>query len=127
MQNLIWNSYSADNFNPYFNGVASAIANKTLTQGYYYMEIVSVNYEGSGDFRMMVDMPKIHNYTANPTWQVDEIVILPEAITPEVLEIKVNKTAIGTNTSFTISYYESSTIIYTATIPWGATADRFRS
>jgi hypothetical protein len=37
LQTLISNSYSDDNFNPYFSGQASAIANKTLTQGYYYM------------------------------------------------------------------------------------------
>jgi hypothetical protein len=77
LQSLISNSYSEDNFNPYFSGQASAIANKTLTQGYYYMEIVNFNWGGVGDFRLMVDMPQLHTYTANPTWQVDEVVIVP--------------------------------------------------
>lgn len=77
LQDLIYSGYSADDFNPYFSGVTTAIANKTLTEGYYYMEIISVNYGGSGDFRLLVDMPQIHDQTANPTWQVDEITILP--------------------------------------------------
>jgi hypothetical protein len=82
LQDLIYNGYSGDKFNPYYSGVSTAIANKTLAVGYYYMEIVSANYGGSGDFRLMVDMPQIHTFTANPTWQVDEITIIPEAITP---------------------------------------------
>lgn len=61
LQNLIQNGYAGDNFNPYTSGVASAIANKTLSQGYYYMEIVDFNWGGSGDFRILVDMPQIHN------------------------------------------------------------------
>jgi hypothetical protein len=90
------------------------------------MEIVSVNYGGSGDFRVLVDMPKIFNYTANPTWQVDELIVLPEAITTEILEIKINKTAIGLANTFSIAYYESSIVFYTATISWGATPDSFK-
>ncbi len=81
MQSLIYNGYSGDDFNPYFTGVASAIANKTLAKGHYYMEVVSLNTGGTGDFRVLVDMPQIHNFTANPTWQVDEITIVPQSIT----------------------------------------------
>lgn len=71
LQDLIYNGFSDDNFNPYFSGVSTAIANRTLTTGYYYMEIVNFNWGGAGDFRVLVDMPQIHNETTNPTWQVD--------------------------------------------------------
>ena len=91
------------------------------------MEIVNFNWGGRGDFRVMVDMPQLHTYTANPTWQVDEVIIVPEAITPEIIEIKITKAAIGTATSFSIAYFESATVSYTAIIPYGATADRFKS
>ena len=82
LQTLISNGISEDNFNPYVSGQASAIANRTLTQGYYYMEIVNFNWQGTGDFRLLVDTPQIHTYTANPTWQVDEVISLPQSITP---------------------------------------------
>lgn len=38
LQDLVWSdSYSDDKFNPYFSGVSTHIANRTLTVGYYYM------------------------------------------------------------------------------------------
>ena len=43
------------------------------------------------------------------------------------MEVKITKTAIGNATSFSISYFESSTVFYSASIPYGATADRFKS
>lgn len=98
LQTLIYNGYSEDNFNPYYSGEASAIANRTLTQGYYYMEVVNFNWGGVGDFRVLVDMPQIHNVTVNPTWQVDELIVLPESITPEIVEVTITKAAIGTRT-----------------------------
>jgi hypothetical protein len=91
------------------------------------MEIVNFNWGGAGDFRVLVDMPQIHNNTANPTWQVDEVIILPQSITPEIVEIKITKSAIGTATSFSISYFQSATVSHSAVIPYGASADTFRS
>ena len=37
LQDLIYNGYSSDDFNPYTSGVSSAIGNRTLSVGYYYM------------------------------------------------------------------------------------------
>lgn len=85
-----------------------------------------MNNGGTGDFRVLVDMPQIHSETANPTWQVDEITIIPQAITPEILEVKITKTALAGATSFAVSYFETSTVSYSASIPWGATADKFK-
>lgn len=71
LQTLITNGYSGDDFNPYTTGAVSAIESKNLSVGYYYVEIANFNWGGSGDFRILVDMPQIHTKTTNPTWQVD--------------------------------------------------------
>lgn len=42
------------------------------------------------------------------------------------MEVKITKTSIGAATSFSISYFESATVFYSASIPYGATADRFK-
>lgn len=72
LQDLIYDeNASSDLFNPYYAVNPTLIGSKILTQGYYYMEIVSYNGDQTGYFRLMVEMPQIHKYSANPTWQVD--------------------------------------------------------
>lgn len=83
LSDLIYaDQYSPETFNPYYQNLDSAIANRTLTTGYYYMEIVSYNEGGPGNFRVLVDMPQLLPKIANPTWHVDEITIAPQTITP---------------------------------------------
>jgi hypothetical protein len=72
LQDLIYDEdASSDLFNPYSAANPTLISSRILAQGYYYMEIISYNGDASGYFRLMVETPQIHNYTANPTWQVD--------------------------------------------------------
>lgn len=42
------------------------------------------------------------------------------------MEIKITKSAIGNATSFSISYFETSTVFYSVSIAYGASADSFK-
>ncbi len=63
------NSYTTDLFNPYLKpGDPQINVTINLKKGYYYFEAVCINYISRGFFKVIVDMPKIHKYTANPAW-----------------------------------------------------------
>ncbi len=59
------------------NGNTQKNITKFLTKGYYYFESVSNNYFGRGFFKVIVDMPSVRQYSANPAWQIDRITIKP--------------------------------------------------
>jgi hypothetical protein len=61
--------------------VTQSTKNITLTAGYYYFELVLVNYGGAGYFKVLVDFPSLRQYTINPTWQIDRINIKPSEFT----------------------------------------------
>ena len=80
----------------------SSQAAKTLTAGYYYMQVICVNSWGTGHFKVMVDTPAIPNIVTpvNPTWQVHKIQIKPKQIREEIL----SHTFTQTTGSFKLEY-----------------------
>lgn len=71
-------NYNGNHFVSYVRANSTqSTANLTLTAGYYYFEIVNVNYGGSGYFKVIVDTPSLFNNKINPTWQIDSVVVKP--------------------------------------------------
>lgn len=52
-----------------------------LEAGYYYFELLAINYGGPGYFRILFETPQVVNYPINPTWQLDRILITPSSYT----------------------------------------------
>lgn len=78
MQTIIQlDTYLTDHYNPYIGGTANPKYTRTFTDsGYYYMQIVSLNYGGPGYFKVMMEAPNATlDVPANPTWQIDYISI----------------------------------------------------
>lgn len=99
-------------------------ANVTLTQGSYYFEIVNVNYGVVGWFKVYVDMPSLRQYTINPTWQIDRVIIKPSAYDAEVISVKV----FAASGYFELFYYDDAAITTRiARIQVGASASSFKS
>lgn len=83
---------------------------------------MNVNYGGSGYFRVMVDMPSLRQFTANPTWQVDSLVVKPSQFDAEIIKVRV----FAASGSFVLKYYDFGIMAYqTATINVGASASDF--
>lgn len=60
-----------NHYDPFVSN-ANSTYSRYLETGFYYMEIVSINQQGVGYFKVMMTTPDINNITAvNPTWQVD--------------------------------------------------------
>jgi hypothetical protein len=72
------------------------------------MEVVSVNSGGTGFFKVMMEAPNITpNTPANPSWQIDYISIKQADLKPEIINITVKNTGIGSN-SYHLYYYATS-------------------
>jgi hypothetical protein len=72
------------------------------------MEVVSVNSGGPGFFKVMMEAPiTTGDPPANPSWQVDYISIKQADLKPEIINITVKNTGIGSN--FYHLYYYTST------------------
>ena len=74
----------------------------------------------------MVDMPEIHQYTTNPTWQVDEVRIRPSQYDAEEIVV----TAFGDSGSFDLYYLEKvygEWVKRSATFDIGDTDAEFKS
>lgn len=99
MQTIIQlDSYINDHFNPYVSGSTPAYTRNFTKPGYYYMEIVSINNWGSGYFKVMMEAPnKTANAPANPTWQVDYFSIKQGDLKPEIINVTVKNTGIGSS------------------------------
>lgn len=70
----------------------------------------------------MVDMPSLRQYTANPTWQVDSLVVKPSQFDAEIIKVRV----FAASGSFVLKYYDFGIMAYqTATINVGASASDF--
>ena len=65
-------SYTTSQYNPHvrINESQKITQNVTLTEGYYYFQLIFVDYSSSGFFKIMVDMPEIYEETINPTWEI---------------------------------------------------------
>jgi len=75
--------YNYNHYSPYTRAnQTQTTKNLTLTQGYYYFELVNLNYGGGGFFKVMADMPSLFAHTTNPTWQTDRLVIKPTQYDP---------------------------------------------
>lgn len=102
--------------------VTQSSANVTLSEGYYYFEIVNVNYGGAGYFKVMVDMPSLRQYTINPTWQVDKFVIKPSQFDAEIIKVRV----FGASGNFDLFYYDSNNYLKLMNVVIGDSADAFK-
>lgn len=116
-------NYNGNHFVSYVRANSTqSTANLTLTAGYYYFEIVNVNYGGTGYFKVIVDTPSLFNNKINPTWQIDSVVVKPSQFDAQIWTVKV----FGASGSFDIFYYDSIGNKYTATNTIGASAATFK-
>ena len=121
-------AYVGHHYNPYIKvNETKTYSNVTLTQDcYYYIEFIHADYGGDSFFKVMADMPEIHQYTNNPTWEVQDVRILPTSWDAE----KIVVTAYGDSGSFSLYYLEKINgewVKYEAVIDIGATANEFKS
>lgn len=106
MQTIIQiDSYIADNYNPYIAGTSPKYTRTFTDAGYYYMEVVSLNYGGTGYFKVIMEAPNItENVPSNPAWQIDYISIKQADLKPEIINVTVKNTGIGSS-SYRLYYY----------------------
>lgn len=101
-------SYINDHFNPFISGSAPIYTRDFTQPGYYYMEIVSINNWGSGYFKVMMEAPnKTANAPANPTWQIDYFSIKQGDLKPEIINVTVKNSGIGSS-PYHLYYYTST-------------------
>jgi hypothetical protein len=77
------------------------------TPGYYYMEITTANWGGTGFYKLALKAPlALSPSNLNPTWQVDKITIEQTSLLPEVLSVEVDAGALASisRSSFTLYY-----------------------
>ena len=64
------NSYTSNHyFNTRLNKTSSATV--TLTEGYYYFEVFTLNGGGPGYYKIGVSTPELLPEIINPTWALD--------------------------------------------------------
>jgi hypothetical protein len=122
------------------------VATVNLKKGYYYMEIISRDYGGSHFYYVSVSMPPMDististipitsatpSYIKNPTWKIENIIIVPTNILPEIITVTVDSTKFASSTAkFILYYFVSSngafTQVSSSAIAIGATAAQFQS
>lgn len=109
MQTIIRHeSYINDHYNPYANGQEKRFEREFLASGYYYMEVVSINYGGAGYFKVGMEVPNNTEATpSNPTWQIDYFSIKQADMLPEIISVTVDNSKLG-SAQFKLYYYVSS-------------------
>ncbi len=125
LANLLTQEYhNGNHFNSFVRANATqSTANVTLSQGsYYYFEVININYGGGGFFKVYVDMPSLRQYTINPTWQIDRVIIKPSSFEAEIIKVRV----FAASGDFDLFYYDAG-IAKIANIPVGASAATFRN
>jgi hypothetical protein len=96
-----------------------------LKRGYYYMEVVARDYGGGNYYYVAVSMPpfdististKILNSTmtsnnsiSNPTWKIENVIITPTNILPEIITITVTLAQLPSGTTtYRLYYFQNS-------------------
>jgi len=113
---------SGHRYNPFVRIFNRSNVEISLQNGYYYFELVSINGDGVGHFKLIVNMPKANLYTANPTWQMQKITIKPSMIDAEVIKV----TVYAASGNFDLYYYDVS-VLKRMNVPVGASATVFQS
>lgn len=114
MQTIIrHDSYIYDHYNPYVNGQEKRFEREFLASGYYYMEVVSVNFASGGYFKVGMEVPNNTAATpSNPTWQIDYFSIKQADMVSEIISVTVDNSKLG-STTFKLFYYVSSAGVLT--------------
>ena len=115
---------------PYNTPGVNNTATLSLAKGYYYTEILARGLGDTNYYYVSVSMPpKITpnsaSPVANPTWKIENVVMAPISVQPEIMNITVNTIDFKGATSYTLYYFtgsgSSSKRVSSAAIPIKAT------
>jgi hypothetical protein len=140
------NMYYPDD--PYHYIGRSNTATVTLKKGYYYMEVVARDYGGYNYYYVSVSMPQFDmsaiskktisstqtssTSITNPTWKIENIIIVPTTIVPEIITVTVTLAQLPAGTTnFYLYFFQNNngelTKISSNNIALKATASQFQS